>query len=476
MLKKIALSVILLVILVFNVFRCWKLDTIPDGYHVDEVGSAVTVECFTEMGCDAELAPHPLFGRMEYGQDKPPTYVYPGILWAKIFGSTVPSLRAYSVFVLLIGMMGLFFLSNKLFGKSCAMVVVLSATCSPWAWVVTRVALESYFAPVFAIWGLYFFWRSNRWWDWALAGFLFACAMYAYPPARLQIPLMIVTLVGYEWGRRAFRSSSVLSLVSAFILGLLPLVDGYRHAALSRRFDDISIFSSTYIHSLGKTGTPWDMISIFVHNYFLHLSPSFLFLTGDPSYVHSTRHLGIFSWLDISALVILTVFLVLAFGRRSWVDNPVVKNRRWLLFLAANFFIGIIPSALTNQELPHALRICGSWSFMMLFTGLMWWSAAECLELLWPAIALAGILSGGILVYQYFTIYPTESRGMFDYWIKDTAEQSKTEEDWQHFLLYFHRQNYHCRYFMVHGMGMTCKQANDTWWEIYHYLIKRGMF
>jgi hypothetical protein len=186
--------------------------------------------------------------------------------------------------------------------------------------------------------------------------------------------------------------------------------------------------------------------------------------------------LGIFSWLDISALIILIILVGLALLRGSWVDNPVIKYRRWLIFLAANFFLGIIPSALTNQELPHALRICGSWPFMMIFTGLMWWSVAEALNFLWPVIALAGILSGGILAYQYFTIYPKESRGMFDYWIKDTAERMQTQEDWQHFLFYFHRQNYHCRYFMVHRMGLTCKQANDTWWDLYHYLIKRGMF
>ena len=30
------------------------------------------------------------------------------------------------------------------------------------------------------------------------------------------------------------------------------------------------------------------------------------------------RHLGIFSGLDISALIILIIFLVLAFRRRAW--------------------------------------------------------------------------------------------------------------------------------------------------------------
>jgi len=477
MFKKIILGFIILVVLVLNVLRFWKLDTIPYGYHVDEVGSAVTVQCFAEAGCDAELTPWPIFGFMEYGQDKPPTYVYPGMLWAKVFGSTVPSLRAYSVFVLLIGILGLFFLAKQLFGKAFALVVVLAATCSPWAWVVTRVALESYFAPVFAIWGLYFFWRSCRWWDWALAGFFFACAIYTYPPARLQMPLMMITLGIYEWGRRSFRWQSALSFFIVFIFCLIPLGQNYfKQGSFVRHFGEISIFNKDYLHSLGVTGAPGDMVNIFVHNYLLHLSPDFLFLTGDPSYVHSTRHLGIFSWFDIAALIILMVFLALAFLRRSWTDNPVIKNRRWLIFLAVNFFIGIIPAALTFQELPHALRICGSWLFMMLFTGFMWWSAAECLKALWPVIAIVGGLSCGILVYQYFMIYPQESRGMFDYWVKDTAEKLQTQDDWQKFLLMFHRRNYHERYFMVHRLGMTCKQANDIWWQMHDDLAKQGQF
>jgi hypothetical protein len=465
MLKKIALAIIILIVLIVNAARFWKLDTIPYGFHVDEVGSAVTVQCFTEKGCDAELRPWPLFGRMEYGQDKPPTYVYPAMLWAKIFGSTVPSLRAFSVAGLLIGILGLFFLSREMFGSGFGLAVVLAATCSPWSWVVTRVALESYLAPVFAVWGLYFFWRSSHWWDWALAGFLLACAMYTYPPARLQIPLMMATLLCFEWGRRSLRWPSALSLAAAFGLTMLPIFSDGLVGVFSRRFKDISIFSSQ--------GNP---LGLFIHNYLLHLSPDFLFFTGDPSYVHSTRHLGLFSWFDVAALVILVVFIVLAFLRPAWIDNPVIKNRGWLIFMAANFFIGIIPSALTNQELPHALRICGSWPFMMLFSGFMWWKAAEFLTGLWLVMALAGLLSCGVLTWQYFTLYPKESMGMFDYWVKDTAEKLQTQQDWQQFLVTFHRRNYHCRYFLVHLQHMSCKQANDLWWRLHDYLDKRGMF
>lgn len=476
MLKKISVVVIILLLVSLNGLRFWKLDTIPNGFHVDEAGSAVTMQCFSEKGCDAELTPWPLFGYIEYGQHKPPTYIYPGILWTKLFGSTVPSLRGYSAFALVVGILGLYFLASQLFGRSCGLIVVLAASCSPWAWVVTRVALESYFAPVFVIWGLYCFWRSTRWWNWILAGFLFACAMYTYPPARLQVPLMLLTIVWYEWGRRRVPALAIVSFLSSLTLSLFPLVNNYLRGDLSRRFNKISIFNQNFLHSAGATGKPFEIIGIFFHNYFLHLTPRFLFLSGDPSYVHSTRHLGIFSLLDILALAICTVLLSLFFLSTSWKESPIIKNGRLILFLAVNFFIGIIPSALTNQELPHALRMCGSWPFMMLFTGIVLWSAAELAATAWIAIALAGMLAGGILTYQYFMIYPKESKGMFDYWVKEQAENLKTGDDWKKFILIYHRRNYHIRYFMVHRLKWTCKEANDFWWQIHDSLAKRGLF
>jgi hypothetical protein len=464
--KTIALGLIISAVLALNLLRFWQLDTIPSGYHINELGSAVTMQCMAEAGCDAELTPWPLFGRMQYGQDKPPAYIYPGLIWTKIFGSTVPSLRGFSVFAFLTGMLGLFLLAKQFLSRSYGAAVVLAATCSPWGWVATRVAVESYFAPVFAVWGLYFFGRSVHWRDWAMAGLFFTCAMYSYPPARLQLPLMMAALFAFDRRRRPWPGPSVLSMGAVLAAALLPMAVKYIQGTLSRRFDQIGIFNRDYLYVFGKTGNLWDMTNIFFHNYFLHLSPDFLFLRGDRSYMYSTRHSGIFSWLDMAALGFLAAFLILALLRRSWAENPVIRHRRWLCFLAANFFIGIIPSALTNQELPHALRMCGSWPFMMLFTGLMWWSAAECLKGFWPVMALAGIFCGGLLAHQYFWLYPDESKVMFGYRALEIAGQLKTPDDWKQFLLVFHKQPYHCRYFLAHRLGMTCRQARDMWLKV----------
>ena len=74
---------------------------------------------------------------------------------------------------------------------------------------------------------------------------------------------------------------------------------------IQKRFNAISIFSKEYLNSIHSPGHFKDIIGIFINNYFMHFKWDFLFLTGDPSYVHSTRHFGILSWLDMAALLLV---------------------------------------------------------------------------------------------------------------------------------------------------------------------------
>ena len=132
-----------------------------------------------------------------------PLYVYPGILWAKIFGATVPSLRAYSVFVLMIGFLGcVLFIQGSFLGKvpvvfswcwpaTCSLCVVLGGDTG---------GLGIVFCAGVCDLGRILFWRSTRWW-WIgrPRPCLLAAAMYSLPAGRrMQIPLMMVTL-GCLW-------------------------------------------------------------------------------------------------------------------------------------------------------------------------------------------------------------------------------------------------------------------------------------
>jgi len=470
---QIAICLIILIIGATNVARFWKLDSVPYGYHVDEMASAVTLQCMDQYSSDAEMHHWPLYGQIQYGTDKPPAYLYLGKIWVKLFGTTVGSLRGFSCAVLLLGFLGLYLLARRLHGPTAALFTVLAATCSPWSWVISRIAFESFFAPVFIIWGLYFIFRSVRWWDWVIAAFMFVMAMYSYPPARLYVPLMLGMLFMILYIKKQFSFKSLIYFTVSSVIFLIPLIHLYLEGVMQRRFQEISIFNPAYLQQLGKTASFADTAAIFIQNYMLHLSSDFLFLTGDPSYVHSTRHLGLFSYLDVLAIVIAAGFLVLMVGRIKGVENPWVTEGAWLLFLVLNFLISIIPSALTNQELPHSLRICGSWPFMMIFTGLLLDYACRLYKICWVPVLLAGLLSSYLLVYQYFYLYPQESKGMFNFWVSEQVNQIKTDEDMKQFLVMNYHKNYHERYFLVQKYKMTCREANDFWWNLYRQLEQK---
>jgi len=128
----ISLSLLSLICLSAGILGFWQLDRIPYGFHVDEMTSSVDIGCMATEGVDAHNITYPLFSNVGYGTPKPPTYIYPSIVWAKIFGYSVASLRALSVTVHVLGIVGLFLLAGSFFGWRYACLTITVACLSPW--------------------------------------------------------------------------------------------------------------------------------------------------------------------------------------------------------------------------------------------------------------------------------------------------------------------------------------------------------
>jgi len=473
---KASMLVLLLMVLVGAALHFYRLDKVPYGFHVDEMSGSVAVGCMATEGVDAHNVPHPLFADLHYGTPKPPTYLYPAMVWAKLFGYSAPSLRALSVTVHLCGIAGLFLLARSLFGWRYAAVTAALAIFSPWAWVPSRVAFESLFAVTFLIWGLYVFLHPPRAWRMVLAAVLLAGAMYSYPPMRLQTPLMLLPLIIYSFKQYRLNWKFLVVFVVVFAILLFPLVQRTLNGQLQQRFDQISIFSPQYLKAMGVNGSWMQLTEIFCYIYALHFHPDFLFFKGDPSYVHSTRHFGILSWMDMAALAVGLVFLLMLLTKFGRKNNPLAVHRYWLVFLFVNIFIGVVPAALTNSELPNSLRIIGSWPFMCLLSAFLLWQACERCWVLWLGVVLTTALFAFSFLKVYFQVYPQESKGMFSYWTMEEAGQLKTEEDWFKFVLLYRYADYNARYFLMQYHGSTCTQSRAMWEGMRDFLISRGKY
>ena len=477
-LKKIiiltCLSLLTLISLSALTLRYWQLDRIPYGFHVDELSGSVDIGCMSTEGVDVNNSVHPIFSNVNYGTPKPPTYIYPAVVWSKIFGYSVASLRALSVTVHILGIVGLFFLARSFFGWRYAILTMTVASLSPWTWNLSRMAFESLFSTTFLIWGIFFFLKPTKILSIILAGLFFVAAMYSYPPFRVQIPLMLLTLIIYTYRSKSWTLRSWSIFIFAMIMPLIPLIQKILCGELQKRFNAISIFSKEYLNSINSPGHFIDIVTIFLNNYFTHFNWDFLFLTGDPSYVHSTRHFGILGWLDILALAMGLIWGLKLLIKKGRNNNPLILQNSFILFLLANILIGVVPAALTNSELPNSLRITGSWPFMCLLSGFLLWQACENWWGAWIGTSILSILFAVMFFNIYFKVFPQEGKGMFAYWTLDQANTLKTDEDWLKFVLLYRRQDYNARYFLMQYRGLSCAQSKNMWDGVNDFLKKHG--
>jgi hypothetical protein len=472
----ISLVILSLISVSASVLSYWQLDRIPYGFHVDELAGSVDIGCLSTEGVDAHGLHYPLFSNLNYGTPKPPTFLYPGLVWAKVFGYSVASLRALTVTVHLLGIVGLLFLARSLFGWRYAVLTVTIAILSPWTWGLSRVAFESLFSSTFLIWGIYFFLRPSKTWSVLLSGLFFCAAIYTYPPFRLQTPLMLITLFVYARGKVTWPLKSWLVFAGALILPAIPLAVKTLNGEIQQRFNAISIFSKDYLNSIHSPGHWWDIIGIFVNNFGQHFSGDFLFLRGDPSYVHSTRHFGILSWLDMAALLIGLAWALMLLVKKDRSNNPLVLQRSFILFLMINILIGVLPAALTNSELPNSLRITGAWPFLCLLSGFFLWQACERWWGMWILTGTLSVLFALVFFNIYFKVFPQEGKGMFAYWTLDEANQIKTDEDWLKFLYVYRYEDYNARYFLMQYRKVSCTDSSNMWENMKDLLKSRGKY
>ncbi|NLE65559.1 MAG: glycosyltransferase family 39 protein, partial [Elusimicrobia bacterium] len=241
--KNILFAVLLVLTLSVNIVRLWGLDKVPGGggLQIDEQTFGVYLACLAEGTPPMGEKQFPFFERYSSdGSPTPPTYLYPGMLWAKIFGFSPAALRALTVFSFLLALWGMFLIGSRLYGRAGGMWVLLAGSLSPWTWVLCRIAWESFFMLPFFVWGLFFCLKGKRTLDLIIAGVFLSAAAYSYPPARLQVPLFLIVMVAYGYGRMGWRFRHVLALGFSFFLASIPLLTLYLTTNyMSARFSQI---------------------------------------------------------------------------------------------------------------------------------------------------------------------------------------------------------------------------------------------
>ena len=507
--RKLALGTLAAVGLLWLVIRFCGLETSPPGFFLDEATAAVHAMCLSERGHDAYGVAWPIYSRgaIPEGGQHPITLLAFDVLWLKIFGKSRAAFRAASGFWFLVTALGLLVLARDLVAlmpsksadqprssarRAFPWMVLLSALLSPWSFQFSRIAWECPLGPAFMVLALVGVVRSHRGGKLALvwaafAGFCAAASMTSYAPFRLVMPLLLTAAVAIllaltaTWRARLHFFVRMLVAALAAVAFFAPTLRMLLSGQITQRMNTVAIWNPAWMSDhIGKMGRTAFLVTTFFDNLLAHLQPSFLFVRGDANWRHSPQISGHLSPVDTLALALVCGTVAhllwgLIRGRSPLpkvTDGFLSDSSRWLMAIALCAILGgffaVVPSALTWEGVPTALRSIGAWPFVALFSGAvlaMAWSKLPGVPALLAVVALVYTL---LFLPAYFHAYDVDRAERF-WFMRDLPDAIARERREQHprslgqiissSLGYSYNYDEVSRYYLMSVAHMRCNQA-----------------
>lgn len=320
------------ILLLFLFTRLYKIDSIPTSLYWDEASIGYNAYSILKTGADEWDQSFPVHFRA-FGEFKLPVYIYSTVIPIYLFGLNEFAVRLSAVLfsfgtVILVYLVGL-----KTFHEpKAAFLSSLILVTSPWFFIFSRTGFEATSGVLFFIGGLFFFLTAskNRWLI-LLSTACFILSMYSYNSFRVIVPLTIIPLA-YTFIQNKKSKALVLIMalsISALVVSLVPIIRVMTEEG--SRLQTVSIIQSEIPH--------YESAALFITNYFSHLTPEFLFISGDSNIRHQVPHFGQLQWI-IAPFLLYGLYISF-------------KTKRYMLVYL--LIISIIPAAITKES-PHALR------------------------------------------------------------------------------------------------------------------------
>jgi 4-amino-4-deoxy-L-arabinose transferase-like glycosyltransferase len=350
---KIILLVLILAIAVF--FRLYKLAEIPPALYPD-------VAINGNDALDAIKTDYKVFYPENNGREG----LFMNLIAASFltFGVSVWAIKIVAALFGIFTVLGMYLLTRQLFkylgNSSNSDIVALLATffiaVSFWHVNFSRIGFRAIMVPFFLVWGLYFifkgFYSDNKKVqivNFAIAGLFFGLGFHTYIAFRIApiiiIPLFIIWIIK---NRPRLKLAPWLILVIFALLAAGPLLYYYAKnpADFMGRAGQVSIFAVanpilTLIQSTTKT------LGQFV-------------AIGDYNWRHNFSGSPEIFWPLIPFFIIGIFYsLIQIFRKKNYAEkNYPLLSAHWILLFAWGAML--LPSVISYEGLPHALRSIGA--------------------------------------------------------------------------------------------------------------------
>ena len=385
------------------------LDRAPVYLVRDEVQSGRQAYSLRTTGRDLMGRRLPLyFAEPGYSIGRDPVMIYATGLVLRVMPLTERSVRLVSALVGTLNVVLMFFVARRAFGSNALGVCAAGMLAlAPAHFIHSRLGVSLIYPLPFVLGWLLgltaYLENPERRWPLVAGLASLALGIYSYLACVVLVPVFVL-LTGFAiYTRETWRRS--LAAFGGFALMLLPFL---AWELVHPRYGE---FVRTY-HPYAERFTPLqglkDMLSHFgfstrVSAYWFNLNPGMLFLTGDSSYINSTRETGAFLW-PVGILMVIGAYQIIA-TRRSRLGMLLI-----LAFLAAP-----LPAAITAEVSVRRELVMLVFGTLIATFGLEW-LVASGQRGVWRAAGVVLLLLMPFQFRAFHTDYMTENRIRTSLW------------------------------------------------------------
>ena len=213
------------VLLIAVLSRTVLLDKVPGGLHQDEAMAGYNALTLLRSGRDSFGNPWPVYFTA-WGSGMNILESLLQIPFLAVLGASEIAVRLPMAIFSLLSLLALFDLVRRSSDNRFALFVLFLASITPWQIMMSRWALESNLAPLFILFGVYFFVRGltrPRWF--VISGLCYGLSLYAYATVWPVVPLILLIQICYAVRLKKIRLSgwTAGALVLLALLAL-PLI------------------------------------------------------------------------------------------------------------------------------------------------------------------------------------------------------------------------------------------------------------
>jgi len=380
----------LIVLILALVVRLYALDSVPYGFHVDEVKAGWNAYSILQTGRDDKGNFLPVYYD-SFGDFRPAGLIYLIIPSLLIFGKTIFAVRLPFALFGALTIVPIYFLALEIFkNKKVAILAALLLALNPWHIIASRSTSESVIAVFLTLWGLYFFIKNKSF----LTYLFFILSFGFYHNIRVLAPIFLVVIMFFRKPSRQQIVTFILILITSVAIFLSPESRG-RMSQVSLKSDFQVLYEVTKMPNEEGPGHVLEArifhnrvaayIRRFAEEYKEYFGTDFLLGTIAKPIRYTVPYMGLLTYIEF-VLVILGLF---------W-----VAKKPELLMIIALLVLSPLPAAITNEDVPNLQRAIFMVPFLMIIMAYGFYGLTK-LSAKWKFI-FGVVLTVYVLNFVYF--------------------------------------------------------------------------